>query len=136
MAMDMSPSEVRAALVNHFNTNYSETPVEWENIKLPRDVKKDPFVSFTITFVDGRSIIKGNGTVTRHSGVIFADVRVGVFEGTKRAYEIADIVCATLERQRIEYNGKSLVTNASELNRTVNSDEYYVVPITIPFRTT
>lgn len=134
--MNMSPSEVRAALVNHFNTTYSETPVEWDNIKLPETVKNNPFVSFTITFVDGRSIIKGNGSVTRHSGVIFADVRVGVLEGTKRAYEIADIVCSALERQRISHNGKSLVTDASELNRTVNSDEYYVVPISVPFRTT
>lgn len=136
MAMDMSPSEVRAALVNHFNTNYSETPVEWENIQLPDADKKNPFVSFTITFVRGNSIIKGSGSVTRHSGVIFADVRVPVLTGSKRAYEIADIVCSTLERQRITHLGKSLVTDASELNRTVNSDEYYVVPISIPFRTT
>lgn len=135
--MNMKPSEVRAALINHFYTNYSETPVEYDNVQLKEDDKKNPFVSFNIRFTNGLTIIKGGGTITRHSGVVFVDVRVPVLTSDIRAFEIADKVCEVMERSRITYNGASVTTDASELGRPISyNDEYYLLPISIPFRAT
>lgn len=136
MAMNMKPSEVRSALIKHFQDNYSETPVEFENIKLADSAKTDPFVSFTIRMTNGRSVIKGNGASVRYSGVVFIDVRTPIMTGTKRAYDIADIVAEVMHNKRINYLGKSLVTEASEVERAVTNDEYYMLPVTIPFRVT
>lgn len=136
MAMNMKPSEVRAALITYFQDNYSETPVEFENIKFDDAAKKNPFVSFTIRMTNGRSVIRGNGASVRYSGVIFIDVRTPIMTGTKRAYEIADIVADIMHNKRINYLGESLVTEASEVERAVTNDEYYMLPVTIPFRVT
>lgn len=136
MSFTMKPSEIRSAFMGYWNTNYSETPTQWPNINFPEENKKDVFVCFDITHTGGRTVLKGTGNQTRYSGVLFIDVKVPMMSGTKRAHEIADIVVDLLARQRITYNGKDVVTDAPELHRDGENDEYYVIPISVPFKTT
>lgn len=135
--MNMKPSAIRAVLLNQFYTNYSETPVEYDNVQLSESDKKNPFVSFNIRFTNGMTIIKGEGSITRYSGVIFIDVRVPLLSSDIRAFEIADIVCEIMERKRLTYNDTSVTTDASEVSKPIkDNDEYFTLPISIPFRVT
>lgn len=134
MSMNMSVGEVRSTLLTYWNTNYSETPTEWDNIKFPQNLKTEPYVSFDFDFNKGRTIIKGSGTTTRHSGIIFVDVYVPAMSGTKRVYEIADIVLATLERKRFGDPGKQLWTNAGQIDNDGIVSDYFVVNMSVPFK--
>lgn len=134
MSMNMSVSEVRSTLLTYWNANYSETPTEWDNVKFPQDLKTSPHVSFDFKFNNGRTIIKGTGTTTRHSGLIYVDIRVPAMSGTKRAYEIADIVLATLERKRFGDPGKQIWTNAGQIDNDGIVSDYFIVNLSIPFK--
>lgn len=127
----LSPLNIRDALITYWNTNYTETPTAYQNSEFPAEDKKSPFISFSINFVDSETVYKGSGTQTRYSGVILAMIRVPVMSGTRRAYELADIAATILERKRLD--GGSITTYASEIGRQGEVDEYYTLPVTVPF---
>lgn len=136
MAMNMTPSEIRAGLMTYWNTNFTDTPTKWPNVKFPDNLKKAPFVSFDIQYAGSKTVLKGSGNTTRHMGALYIDIRVPMMSGTKYGYELTDTVMDLIARQRITYNGNSLTTESPTLHRTQEDDEYYIFPISVSFRTT
>lgn len=133
--MIASPLEIRNEILSYWSNNYTLTPTEYENLKLPDAQKADPYVSLEIHFTSSQSIIKAYGddaTGTRHRGVIFAEIIVHAGDGTSRQYEIADEICKIIERKRL---GEVVTRNASL--RPLNfGDDLSVLIVEIPFLST
>lgn len=138
--MNLMPSQIRTEIITHFSTNYSETLVEYPPNPFNEDAVTE-WVSLHIDMGLGASVIKGNGTTTRHTGLIHVAIKVKRIQsdprslGTKRVYEIVDSVLTSLERKRL--NGSSVVTRAGsvETDKLVDKEtgEMSFALVTIPF---
>jgi len=119
---------IKDTLTQHWFDNYSETETEYENIKFVGD-RSQPFVKFSVGFGKSFSIIKGDGTKTRHTGMVRVTIRVPVLKGTKEAYRLADISADILERKRIG----TVTTRQASLHEVGVDDEYFILVVSIPF---
>lgn len=138
--MNMSLTDIRTNIITHFSTNYSETPVEYPPNPFDED-SYDEWVSLHIDMGEGFSVIKGGGSVTRHTGLIHVAINVKRIKGdprssgTKRVYELADIVLDVLERDRL--NNSNVVTRAGrvETDKLVDKEtgRTSFALVTVPF---
>lgn len=127
----MTPLEIRNTLLSHLNTNYSTTPVEYENIKFTGD-KDEAFISFAFLLGKSFSVIKGTGNITRHTGMVSIIVRAPVLSGSKTAYTLGTEILTLFERERLG----SLVFRAGTVYPIKMEDEYYNLRVVVPFTTT
>ena len=138
--MNLTLSQIRTQIITHFSTNYTFTEIEYPPNNFNED-DKDEWVSLHIDMGAGSSVIKGNGTTTRHTGLIHVAINVKRIQtnpqslGTKRVYQIADEVLAVLERKRL--NNSAVVTRAGSVNTEDIVDkktgEISFAVVTIPF---
>lgn len=119
---------IKDTIHQHWFSNYFETPTEYENSRFNGD-RSQPFVSLSIGFGKSFSIIKGDGTKTRHTGMIRVKIRIPIITGTKRAYELADIAADLLERKRIG----TVTTRQASLHEVGTDDEYFILVVSVPF---
>lgn len=138
--MNMSLTDIRTNIIKHIKDNYSETPVEYP----PNPFDEDSFNEWISVHIDMGSsftVMKGVGTVTRHTGLIHVAIHVKrkrdgkLRVGTQRIYELADIVLALLERTRL--NDSNVTTRAGYVDTAKlidpESDEIGFGIVTIPF---
>jgi hypothetical protein len=137
--MNLQPSEIRSHIIQHISANYTETPVEYPPNPF-KENKITEWVSVHIDMGEGYTVMKGQGTTTRHLGLIHFAVNVKRIQsdprslGTRRVYEIADAVLAAMERKRL--NGSAVVTRAGRVDTSELTDktgEISFALVTIPF---
>lgn len=117
--------------MTYWRDNFTTLPTEYPNSAFPDNLRDKPYVSFDINFVNGTSVIVGEGTKTRHWGNIFITIRVPVSSGNRTAYNIATEVLELLERKRIG----SVTTRAGTIDDLSRPREQWGVMVTIPFVT-
>lgn len=127
----MNVLEIRDELIKYWRDNFTTTPTEYPNSPIPDTLKDKPYVSFEIDFVNGQTVIQGDGTVTRHWGNIFIIIRVPVSSGSRAAYSLADEALRLMERKRIG----SLTTRAGTIDDLSRPREQFGMLVSIPFNT-
>ena len=137
--MNLQPSEIRTNIIQHIATNYSETPVEYP--PNPFDTESvNEWVSVHIDMGEGYTVMKGQGTTTRHIGLIHFAINVKRIQsdprslGTSRVYQIIDSILSVMERKRL--NGSAVVTRAGRADTSELTDktgEISFALVTIPF---
>jgi len=137
--MNLKPSQIRTQAITHLVSNYTMTPVEYPPSILQGD--NNEYVKFEIHFGKGFSVIKGDGTTTRHTGLLFVTVykklinSQGNYIGANRTYEITDEVLRVLERQRL--NNSDVFTRAGSIQTDQvierSSGMFHFIVISIPF---
>lgn len=142
--MNLYPSQILSNIQQHFNTNYSLTPVEYPPAPFNED-NKDEWVSIYLDMGASSSVIKGAGSTTRHTGLIHISINVKPTragerypQANRRVYEIADEVLSVMERKRL--NNSSVVTRAGfmETDDIVDkkTGQISFAVVTIPFTVT
>lgn len=91
-------------LESYFNTNWSTTPIQFENVKFDVPANQAEYVRFRV--LPGNSQLAGyrGGTgqgLWRHFGIVQIDIYVPIGAGTKRGLELADMVSALFRGKRI-----------------------------------
>lgn len=118
--MNLYPSEIRSNIQTHFGTLFTLTPIEYPPAPFNED-KKDEWVGLHIDMGNSQSVMKGEGTTTRHTGLIHITINVKLLRNgndypyaNKRVYEIADEVLKVMERKRL--NNSAVVTRAGYMD--------------------
>lgn len=126
--MPSSIKGIKDQIITQWRDNYSETETEYTNLDFKKD-RTEPFVRLSIQFGKAFSILKGAGSITRHTGLIHVTIRTPVLSGTNRAYELADIAADILERKRLG----TVTTRQSALYEVGVEDEYFTLVLSVPF---
>lgn len=123
-----TPLDVRNDFISHASSNFTLCPIAWENIEFSGDTTK-PFVEASFEIRRGKSIIKGDGTQTRHEGVLSFFIKVPVLSGTKDMYTIYTEILNVFERKRLTH----LITRAGYSYPVKSRNEYDTLVVIIPF---
>lgn len=122
---------IKQAIIDQWHTNFAPTaptPTEYHNVTFKGN-RENPYVQFLILFGKSESIICGDGTQTRHNGMIKVNILVPLLTGSNLAYELADDAAAALERKRF---GTVTTRNASLTEGPISTENYSLI-LTVPF---
>ena len=133
-------TQIRENIIRHIDQefqgvlSYSVSPENYTGDKT------EGWVEFDFDFGRSSTVYKGGGSATRHTGVIYASVRVPLLRvgphltGSAKAFELAEQVLSGIERKRL--NGSFVVALAGSLDLDGPVDEYYFIELSIPFTLT
>ena len=128
----MNVLEIRDELIGYWRDNFKMLPTEYPNTPFPDHLREKPYVTFDISFVNGQTVLNGDGSSTRHWGNIFVFIRTPVSSGSRTAYDAAREVLDKMERKRIG----SIVTRAGTIDDLSRPREQFGMLVSIPFHTT
>lgn len=128
----MSYASVQRELESHFATNWTDTPVAYDNVPNPTIEDNNSWIRFTITYGPAKQVSMGGGDSNFHrfTGIVNVQIFAPLDSGSKPALELADKVVSMFTGNRI---GQSQMYTAE--TQILGDDGYnrYQVNVVCPF---
>lgn len=126
----MSLVDIMTTINNHFVTNYSETPVAYDNVPFESDGKTEYVTLCVVPNVQKQITLGETNNLYRQFGSVESDIYFEKDKGLKRGFELAELVGNTFNSLNI--NGIQFRThNLSDMGLSENG--FYRMNIYIGF---
>ena len=128
----MSYAAVQRELESYFATNWTDTPVVYDNVPKPDINDDDPWVRLTLTYSSARQVSMGAGNSNFHrfQGVANVQIFSPIDVGSKPALELADKVVGLFTANRI---GQSQMLTAETQILGDDGFSRYQINVVCPF---
>lgn len=128
----MSFEDARKAIESRLHTNWTTTPIKFENV--PMKETADPYVAVFILEGDGEQISLGTPALRRWTGVIVLQVFVPADTGTKDAKTYADSLAALFDRAQFSTGNSGTIRCRIPSIETVGDKHgWHQINVTVPF---
>ena len=124
----MSFSAIRVAIESHIASNWTQTPVQYENVDLDT---KDMSEYISINVLSGESVQSSIGESGQYltSGSLVIMIFTGIGSGSARAKTLADTLAGLFRGAKI--GGVSFKVPSG--NQVASTGSYYQFNLTVPF---
>ncbi len=125
----MTLLEFKIFFEEYLSDNYSLTDVQFDNVPYTPS-KNTPYIYSQILNDRSFSVIKGDGTKTRHEGKLRFYIYTPLRSGTNKSYEIADTLIGLLERKRLS---QEISTRAARPYPANNIGDFNRFVVEVPY---
>jgi len=122
----MSFADERKSIENRFNTEWTATPIAYDNVPFNPPSNAD-WVRLNIQ--NGDSGYRSLESSIRHTGIINVQIFTPINKATKTSRQYADIVSDIFSDQRFD----DIVTNVSSINIIADDDAWLQTNVTTPY---
>lgn len=129
----MSFEDTRAAIESRVKTNWTTTPVKYENVPFEETTKA--YVALFILGGEGGQISLGTPAVRRWPGGIVLQIFVPENTGTKTAKTYADTLAALFDRVQFSSGNSGTISCRIPSTETVGvRNGWHQINVTVPFK--
>lgn len=131
--MLMQPYDIRSAIFQYWQDNYTTTPTMYPNTEFPDSFKQSPFISLEIDFLKSQTRIASKQKSNRHRGYLTISINAPRDSGNKTSYELAQEIIELFSGERV---GGSIAFDSAWIDKEEYREEHFTLVVLAPFRAT